>query len=55
MGGALLAESNRFAVSAIPRRGLAVEITPVDDKGMLGVVVDNSWSSDSNESSTSAR
>jgi outer membrane protein OmpA-like peptidoglycan-associated protein len=49
MGATLLAESNRFAVSAIPRRALAVEITPVDDEGMLGVVVDNSWSSDSNE------
>jgi hypothetical protein len=49
MGATVLAESNYFAVSAIPLLATASYVRPIDDGTFLGMLVDNAWSSDSTE------
>jgi outer membrane protein OmpA-like peptidoglycan-associated protein len=51
MGATVLAESNYFAVSAIPKKASATYIRPLDDGTLLGMEVANAWVSDSNEAS----
>ena len=51
IGATVLAESNYFAVSAIPRRASAAYIQPIDNGRLLGMEVENDWSSDSGEES----